>query len=98
MGVRKWMVIMKRRKMKKRQKTRGSISIRKFCPGGMAVSEWTHSIRALSDTPVVDYISKMYFSLWKPPEVSERMWSVNLDASGSGEFQTVGGHSGQPWE
>jgi len=22
-------------------------------------------------------ISKMYFSLWKPPEVSERMWSVN---------------------
>jgi len=24
-------------------------------------------------------ISKMYFSHWKPPGVSERMWSVNLD-------------------
>jgi hypothetical protein len=22
-------------------------------------------------------ISKMYFSYWKPPGVSERMWSVN---------------------
>jgi hypothetical protein len=43
-------------------------------------------------------ISKMYFSLWKPPEVSERMWSVNLDVSISGEYQTVGGHSGRPSE
>jgi len=40
----------------------------------------------------------MYFSHWKPPEVSERMWSVNLDVSISGENQTVGGHSGQPSE
>ena len=38
-------------------------------------------------------ISKMYFSHWKPPGVSERMWSVNLDASISGEYQTLGGHS-----
>jgi len=30
---------------------------------------------------VTIYISKMYFSQWKPPEVSERMWSENLDAS-----------------
>jgi len=29
-------------------------------------------------------ISKMYFSHWKPPGVSERVWSVNLDASMSG--------------
>jgi len=29
-------------------------------------------------------ISKMYFSHWKPPGVSERMWSVNLDVSKSG--------------
>jgi len=43
-------------------------------------------------------ISKMYFSLWKPPGVSERMWSVNLDASISEEYQTLGGHSGQPSE
>jgi len=26
--------------------------------------------------------------------VSERMWSVNLDVSISGEYQTLGGHSG----
>jgi len=43
-------------------------------------------------------ISKMYFSLWKTPEVSERMWSVNLDAWISEEYQTVGGHSGRPSE
>jgi hypothetical protein len=40
----------------------------------------------------------MYISLWKPPEGSKRMWSVNLDASSSGEYQTVGGHSSQPSE
>jgi len=44
------------------------------------------------------YISKMYFSHWKPPGVSERMWSVNLDASISGEYQTLGGHSCRPSE
>ena len=43
-------------------------------------------------------ISKMYFRYWKPPEVSERMWSVNLDASISGEYQTLGGHSYRPSE
>jgi len=43
-------------------------------------------------------ISKMYFSHWKPPGVSERMWSVNLDASISGEYQTLGGHSCRPSE
>jgi len=42
---------------------------------------------------IARYISKMYFSHWKPPGVSERMWSVNLEASISGEYQTVGGHS-----
>ena len=40
----------------------------------------------------------MYFSHWKPPGVSERMWSVNLDALISGEYQTLGGHSCQPSE
>jgi len=43
-------------------------------------------------------ISKMYFSHWKTLGVSERMWSVNLDASNSGECQTFGGHSGRPSE
>ena len=43
-------------------------------------------------------ISKMYFSHWKSPGVSERMWSVNLDASISGEYQTIGGDSGRPSE
>jgi len=33
---------------------------------------------------VLHSISKMYFCHWKPPGVSERMWSVNLDASISG--------------
>jgi len=43
-------------------------------------------------------ISKMYFSRWEPPGVSERMWSVNLEASISGDYQTLGGHSGRPSE
>jgi hypothetical protein len=43
-------------------------------------------------------ISKMYFRHWKPPGVSERMWSVNLDASISGEYQTLEGHSCRPSE
>jgi len=43
-------------------------------------------------------ISKMEFSHWEPPGVSERMCSVNLDALISGECQTVGGHSSQPSE
>ena len=37
-------------------------------------------------------ISKMYSCHWKPSRVSERMWSVNLDASISGEYQTLGEH------
>jgi len=43
-------------------------------------------------------ISKMYFSLWKTAGVSERMWSVNLEASISGDDQTLGGYSGWPSE
>jgi len=39
-------------------------------------------------------IRNMYFSHWKTPGVSERMWSVNLDASISAQYQTLGGHSG----
>jgi len=44
------------------------------------------------------FISKMYFSHWEPPGVSERRRSVNLEASISGENQTLGGHSGRPSE
>ena len=44
------------------------------------------------------HISKMYFSHWKTPGVSERMWSVILDASISGEYQTLGEHSCWPSE
>jgi hypothetical protein len=43
-------------------------------------------------------ISKMDCSHWKPPGVSARMCSVNLDASISGEYQTVGGHFCWPSE
>jgi len=46
----------------------------------------------------VHFISKMYSSHRKPPGVSERMWSVNLDASISGEYQTLGERSCQPSE
>ena len=44
--------------------------------------------------PTLRDISKMYFRCRKSPGVSERMWSVNLDASMSGSYQTLGGHSG----
>ena len=53
---------------------------------------------AFGDVNSLFFISKMYFSLRKTPEVSERMWSVNLDASIAEEYQTVGGHSGRPSE
>jgi len=43
-------------------------------------------------------ISKMYFSHWKTPGVSERMWSVILDASISGEYQTLAEYSCRPSE
>jgi len=32
-----------------------NISKKHFRPGGMAPSEWTHSVRAIKDTPVADY-------------------------------------------
>jgi len=41
-------------------------------------------------------ISKMYLCHRKAPGVSERMWSVNLDASIAGEYETLGGHSCWP--
>jgi hypothetical protein len=41
-----------------------------------------------------DIICKMTFGYWEPPGVSERTWSINLEASVSGENQTLGGHSG----
>ena len=44
------------------------------------------------------FISKMYFSHWEPPGVSERRRSVNLEVSISEENQTLGGHSGRPSE
>jgi hypothetical protein len=40
----------------------------------------------------------MYFSHRKRSGVSERIWSVNLDESSSGEYQTLGGDSSRPRE
>jgi hypothetical protein len=40
----------------------------------------------------------MNFRYWKPPGVSDRMRSENLDVSISGDDQTVGGDSGWPSE
>jgi len=42
-------------KARKLQNMLRSISNKYFRPGGMAPSKWTHSIRAVSDTPVADY-------------------------------------------
>jgi len=35
-----------------------AISKKKFRPGGMALSEWTHSVIAVRDTPVADYSTR----------------------------------------
>jgi len=57
-----------------------------------------HSIRMQELEVGSSHISKMYFSHWKPPGVCERRRSVNLEASSSGENQTLRGHSGQSSE
>jgi len=61
-----------------------------------------HIVQGTSDAhykiQLLHHMSKMYFSLWKPPGVSGRMWSVNWKASNSGEYKTLGGHSGRPSE
>ena len=58
-------------------------------------SQWQNSIWWSSELQFVNnsFISTMYFSHWEPPAVSERMWSAKLEASISGEYQTLGGHS-----
>jgi hypothetical protein len=55
-----------------------------------------YNMYAIMCTWYYTFISKMYFSHWKPPGVSERMWSVNLDASIAGEYHTLWGHSSRP--
>jgi hypothetical protein len=52
---------------------------------------------SLPNVPLPD-ICKMYSSLWKTLGVSERMWSVNLQASISGEYQTLAEYSSRPLE
>jgi hypothetical protein len=39
-------------------------------------------------------MSETYYIHWKPPGESQRIWCVNLDASISEQYQTIGGHSG----
>jgi len=67
---------------------------------GLPACRRSHTMerRTSKCSTVCSIISKINFSHWKPPGVSERMWSVNLDGSISGECQTPGGHSGRPWE
>jgi len=55
-------------------------------------------IRKMKISSWASGLSKMYFGHLKPPGVPERMWSVNFNVSISGEYQTLGGHSNQPWE
>lgn len=47
-----------------------------------------HSISSISN------LCKMYSTYLRPPGVTERMWSVNVDVSISGEYGMQGGHSG----
>jgi hypothetical protein len=63
------------------------------------IMSW-HWVQHIQSTASTEYsiISKMYFSQWKPPGVSERIWSIYLDASISGEYQTLEGHSCWPLE
>ena len=63
-----------------------------------AIRDSLSNLASSEDEEDGEDISKMYFSLWKTPGVSERMWSVNLEASISGEYQTLGGYSGRPSE
>jgi len=67
-----------------------------YCPGGCVGNIPYISAYQGCNLLVYACISKMYFSHWKPPGVSERMWSANLYASISGEYQTLGVHSCQP--
>jgi hypothetical protein len=64
----------------------------------IAISNSVKDQHWIQATSVRFDISKMYFSQWEPPGVSERRQSVNLEASMSGENQTLGGHSGRPSE
>jgi hypothetical protein len=62
----------------------------------MGPNSWFTSRSSSIQEP--EYISKMYFGLWEPPGVSERLLSVNLAASIWVEYQTLGGLSGWPSE
>jgi len=51
--------------------------------------QWKNNIHTRRTTDrwwLYNCISTMYFGLWKPPGVSERMWNVYLEASISGEY------------
>jgi len=54
------------------------------CQHKRVVGNVTARWQTLGSAPMSLYISKMYFSHWKPPGVFERMWSVTLDVSISG--------------
>ena len=81
-------------------------SVDKWCPESnrhhkAIICAWPFMRRlleAMKRLSQAEYISKMNFSHRKPPGVSERMWSVNLDASIAGEYETVGGHCCRPSE
>jgi hypothetical protein len=60
------------------------ISKKIFCSGGMALSEWTRSVRAVRDTPVADYsapgVNTTRRVVYRPPiavSLSLRVLSVS---------------------
>jgi len=62
------------------------------------IRDWNCNLSVIWNGIWFGYVSKMYIRHWKPPVVSERIWSVNFDASISGKYQTLGGHSYWPSE
>jgi len=81
----------------------------KLCPGMPRIASSSTECYFLLYVPIIPlnfilylllstcfYIREIYFSHWKPPGVFQRIWSVNLDASISGEYQTLGGLPGAP--
>lgn len=65
---------------------------------GEIVIVWNGIVAEMGLCVTFMYISKMYASLWKHPEMSESMWSANVDGTMTGHCQTVGEHSIRPSE
>ena len=74
-----------------------TISKKHFRPGGMAVSEWTRSVRAIRDTPVADYSAPgvnttRHIACRSPIAVSQYLFALSVS-----DFKHTLWHFGQLW-